>query len=82
MFLVSMQQILRIRHLSLELVEVVTRVVDWPAEKEDVHIKKKIYIYIYIYIKRMHASCLLVHNLNPRGLTFFFPDLHTDVSRS
>ncbi len=49
MLLVSMQQILRIRHLSLELVEVVTRVADWPAEKEDVHIKK-IYIYIYIYI--------------------------------
>ncbi len=41
MLLVSMQQILRICHLSLELVEVVTRAVDWPAEKEDVLKKKK-----------------------------------------
>ncbi len=39
MLLVSMQQILKIRHLSLELVEVVTRAVDWPAEKEDVRSK-------------------------------------------
>ncbi len=39
MVLVSMQQILKIRHLSLELVEVVTRAVDWPAEKEDVRSK-------------------------------------------
>ncbi len=35
MLLVSMQQIPRIRHLSLDLVEVVTRAVDWPAEKKD-----------------------------------------------
>ncbi len=41
MLLVSMEQILRIRHLSLDLVEVVTRVVNWPAEKEDVRSKKK-----------------------------------------
>ncbi len=41
MLLVSMRQILRIRHLSLEIVEVVTRAVNWPAEKEDVHSKKK-----------------------------------------
>ncbi len=40
MLLVSMQQILRIHHLSLELVEVVTRAVNWPAEKEDVRSKK------------------------------------------
>ncbi len=40
MLLVSMQQILRIRHLSLKLVEVVTRAVDWPAEKEDIRSKK------------------------------------------
>ncbi len=41
MLLVSMQQILRICHLSLELVEVATRAVNWPAEKEDVRSKKK-----------------------------------------
>ncbi len=61
MLLVSMQQILRIRHLSLELVEVVTRAVDWPAEKEDVR-SKNIYIYKIIHIKK-DAFCLLVHNL-------------------
>ncbi len=49
-----------------ELVEVVTRAVDWPAEREDVRKKKK-----------TNASCL-VHNLNA-GDCCFFPDLHTDV---
>ncbi len=52
-----MQQILRIRHLSLELVEVVTRAVDWPAEKEDVR-SKKIYIYKIIHIKKVSAASL------------------------
>ncbi len=42
-----------------ELVEVVTRAVDWPAEKEDIRSKKQ-----KIKNKRTIASCLLVHNLN------------------
>ncbi len=57
MLLVSMQQIMRIRHLSLELVEVVTRAVNWPAEKESSKKNKKTK-------QRMNASCLLLHNLN------------------
>ncbi len=61
MFVVSMQQILRTHHLSLELVKVVTRAVDWPAEKENVRYKK-----IKKKTKRTNASCLLVHNLNSR----------------
>ncbi len=50
-----------------ELVEVITRAVDWPAEREDVCSKKK-------------TSCLLVPNLNA-GDWCFFPDLHTEVWR-
>ncbi len=61
MLVVSMQQILRTHHLSLELVEVVTRAVDWPSEKEDVRYKKE-----KKNTKRTNASCLLVHNLNSR----------------
>ncbi len=55
MLFVSMQEILRIRHLSLVLIEVVTRAVDWPAEKEDIRSKNN---------KKPNASCVLVHNLN------------------
>ncbi len=38
-----------------ELVEVVIRAVDWPAEREDVRSKNK---------KKTNASCLLVHTFN------------------
>ncbi len=65
MLLVSMEQILRIRHLSLDLVEVVTRVVNWPAEKEDIRSKKK-------NNNWTNASRLLVHNLNSGDCWFFF----------
>ncbi len=76
MLLVSMQQILRIRHLSLELVEVVTRADDWPAEKEDVRSKKT---------NKKNGRTLLAFSCTtstPGTDVFFFSDLHTDVSRS
>ncbi len=70
MLLVSMQKTLRIRYPSLELVEVVKRAVDWPAEMEDICSKKN-KIIIIIIKKRTNASCLLVHYLNYGDRLFF-----------